>query len=332
MHKFWQALLISLLLGLGGMWLVLPSTFSSETLATLASAEVGPLLLGLLSIIGWWLLAGYRNQFLVKLLGSRISLWQGIQTHILGVFSAAVSPGGGGNSIGIAWVLTRYGIALDTAVAVTVLTLVGNMAFYGWAVPVAFFYLVAEGIKLPLDYLGLLVIPLALAALIISFLLVFRLRYATALCRGLLKLPFLRRFRQRMLPFLAELELAGQRFAKVAWYWHLWFHFISALSWLLFFAFLNTVLLALHLDVLQLVALSVQIIIHAFAFAVPTPGASGYQEAALTLSLRAATRQELLSAAIILWRGGTYYLYFFLGPLVGGLALLNKRTPDSSNE
>lgn len=329
MRKVWQALGISLALGIISLILVLPDSFSQATLAAIKSMRVGYLGIAVLLILGWWLLAGYRFRMLAGYAGYAFSLWRGVQTHIVGVFSSAVTPAGGGNSFGVAWILTRFGLPLDTAAAMTVLILVGDTVFFAWAIPLSFGFLLFYGIDLPIKHIGLLIMALSIGSLTVSFLIIFRLRYATALLKRLAGLNFLSRFKDRIAKFADELQVASESYASMPWTHHLGFHALSALSRLCYFGFLNCVLLALNVSIIQVVVLAVQIIIHAFAFAIPTPGASGYQEAALTFALKGDIQQSTLSAAVIIWRFAHYYLYFFLGPLVGGLTLFNKSQKDT---
>jgi len=90
---------------------------------------------------------------------------------------------------------------------------------------------------------------------------------------------------------------------------------------------LNLILIALGLDIAQVSVYALQVVIHNFAFIVPSPGASGYQEVAMTYALKGQVSSGLLSAAILLWRLCNHYLYFLVGPLLGGLALLTNRSP-----
>ena len=98
----------------------------------------------------------------------------------------------------------------------------------------------------------------------------------------------------------------------------------TALFWVVSFSFLNAVAFTLSLGVPQLELLALRTLIHAFAFAVPTPGASGYMEGALSLALAGRATPQLISTTVIVWRSLTYYLYFILGPLISGRALAKR--------
>jgi uncharacterized protein (TIRG00374 family) len=333
MRRFWQALLVSLGLGVGVLALVLPHTFSSTTLAALGSFNVRYIPLCLLAIALWWLLGALRIILMAAYSGHRLTLWQGVQTHVSGVFSASVTPAGTGNSLGIAWILTRFGLGLERAVAITMLILVADMSLFAWVVPASFFYLLYHGVALPIPHIRLLVAALSLVALATSYLLIFQLKLFTNLLKQLMRMPYLRRFKKRVDTFLDKLEVANRSFATMPWPQQVAFYVLSWLARISSFLLLNLILMAFGVNFSQVAIMAVQLLIHAFAFVVPTPGASGYQEAALSWLLKGQVPAHFLSASIILARLGNFYLYFFLGPLIGGPALLSstKDTVSSSH-
>ena len=111
---------------------------------------------------------------------------------------------------------------------------------------------------------------------------------------------------------------------------HIGLHACTALFWLVSFAFLNAVAFTLGLGVPQLELLALRTLIHAFAFAIPTPGASGYMEGALSLALAGRATPQLISTTVLVWRSLSYYLYFVLGPLISGRALMQRTTAEVS--
>ena len=324
-RRVWGALLLSSALGLGSLWLVLPSAFSASALNSLRGLRWGYLGLAVGIILVWWGVSGWRMALLVRTLDSRITLWQGVQTHIIGTFSAAVSPSGGGNSVGISWLLTRFHVPLQRAVVVSVLLAVLDMSFFALAVPISFLYLLTQGVRIPIDNAGAFVIPFSLAALALSYVLVFRLRYVTSFLKTLLRLPLLTRFEATLSGFLDDLELASRSFAATSLTLHASLYALTIAVRVLFFALLNVTLVAVHVDVNQGAVFALQMVVHAFAFLVPTPGASGYQEAAYSLLLKGSGNVGALSLGILLWRFLTFYIYFVLGPPIGGSALFRPR-------
>lgn len=332
MVRLGSALAISLLLGLVSLYLVVPDLFDGDLLRTVGRLDLLAVAGIFVPVVLWWLLSAWRLIFLTKGTEHRTSFWQALQTHVLGTFSAVATPSGGGNSIGIVFLLNRFGMPVNLAVAVAVMCVVGDLAFFSWAAPAAYFALRFARVQVPLEQLGLLVAVLSFFAVLVSYLLVFRLPLAIRLLRRLAKHRWLRRFHSRIDRFLEELSIASRHYSSRPWHWHLRFHLLSGAARLPYFAVLNLVLVSLLVNAEQLVVYAVQIILHAFAFLVPTPGASGFQEAAVTYALRGHIRGGGLAAAVIVWRCYQHYIYYLLGPLIGGLALAGSGRNASAEE
>lgn len=323
MLRFGQVLLVSLALGVGSLYLVTPNLFTQEIVSAIKHVDVQLFLLAPLTILAWWFLAGYRTVLLARCTGSRLNLWQAIQTHVVGVFSAVLTPAGGGNSLGLALILMRFGVSPENAAAISVMYVVGDMAFFAWALPASLVILKVSGMSLPIPYLSTLIFTLSGLALLGSYLLVFRFSLAIRLLKRIFNLRIFQRLRGRSQLFLQNLELASEKFAEESLSWHLVFHLISGTARLCFYMVLNIVLLALGVTITQSVVLALQIIIHSFAFLVPTPGASGYHEATISYALKGELAANLLATSVILWRFFNHYSYFLLGPLIGGFAILS---------
>ncbi len=322
MRRLWQTALVSLVLGLGSLYLILPETFSVTTLRTLALIGFPQLALLTFVLALRWLVGGWRTVLLVRFGGATLSLSQGVRAHLVGTFASVVTPTEGGNAVGLTWLLTRYNVPLQHAVLTSVFVTVLDMAFFSWSVPLAFLYLIHIGTTLPLAGLGWLVILFSAVVLTLSLLLTFRLGLLIQLIRALFRAPGLRRYAERVHGFLLNLEAASRTFARAPLTVHLGLHACTALFWIVDFAFLNAVAAVLRLGTPPLELLAIRTLIHAFAFAIPTPGASGYMEGALSFALAGRATPEAISTTIIVWRSLSYYLYFILGPLISGRALV----------
>ena len=332
MVRLGSALAISLLLGVVSLYLVAPDLFGREMLRTVGRLDLLAIAGIFVPVVLWWLISAWRLVFLTEGTNHRTSFWQALQTHVLGTFSAVATPTGGGNSIGIVFLLNRFGLPANQAVAAAVMCVVGDLAFFSWAAPAAYFALRFARVQLPLEQLGVLVTVLSIFAILVSYLLVFRLPLAISLLRRLARHRWLQRFHARIDKFLEDLSLASRHYSRRPWHWHLRFHLLSGAARLPYFAVLNLVLVSLLLDADHLVVYAVQIILHAFAFLIPTPGASGYQEAAITYALRFHVSGGGLAAAVIVWRCYQHYIYYLLGPLIGGLALAGPGRRTATEE
>jgi uncharacterized protein (TIRG00374 family) len=320
--RLWLTLLLSIVLGVGSLLVALPGGVGVDALRAVARLDATALALVVATILGWWAVSAWRLIVLARAAKERLGFLQAVQAHVVGTFSAVVTPAGGGNSVGIAYLLYRFGVKPQNAATIAVMCVVGDMTFFAWALPVAALGLRVVGIELPVLHLGWLVAGLSILAALASYVLVFRLELAVRALRGLLALRLFRWLRIRTDAFLGRLELAGRRVARRRWSWHMGFLLLSSLMRLVYFAVLLVILSGLGAEVPWGTAFSAQVLVHAFAFAIPTPGASGYQEASLSLALRGQLTATTLSAAIILWRLAQHYLYFLVAPLIGGLAHL----------
>lgn len=330
--RFWQILGVSLLLSGGALAWLLPSAFTLESWQLLAAVPWWGFALLVLVLCVRWLCGGWRTAVLVRLTGAQLSVSQGMRCHMMGTFSSVITPAGGGNALGMTWLLHHYGVALPQAVLVNVLVTVTDMTFFAWSVPLAVLWLAQKGVRLPFDNPSWWVAGFAVVALAASSLLSFRLRWLTAVIRlglhwrGWLRWRKLARWRKGVLSFLTQLEQASALFARTPRRVHLQLHALSALFWMVQFAVFNAAAVAVGLAVGQLELLAAHDIIHALAFLMPTPGASGYVEAAFGWLLEGITEPERLAATVILWRLVSYYLYFLLGPVVGSSALSRMAT------
>lgn len=320
--RLWLTLFLSIVLGVGSLVLALPGGVGVDALRALARLD--PVALGavIATIAAWWAVSALRLVMLARAAKERLGFLQAVQAHVVGTFSAVVTPAGGGNSVGIAYLLYRFGVKPQNAAAIAVMCVVGDMTFFVWALPVSALGLQVVGIDLPVSNLGWYVGGLSILAGAASYVLVFRLELAVGLLRGLFALRMFRWLRIRTDAFLGRLELAGRRVARQPWGWHVGFLLLSSAMRVVYFTVLLVILSGLGADVPWRAAFSAQVIVHAFAFAIPTPGASGYQEASLSLALRGLMAASTLSAAVILWRLAQHFLYFLIAPLIGGLAHL----------
>jgi len=336
--RFWQMLSLSVLLSGAALAWLLPSAFTLESWQRLAHVPLWgfALLLAMLSLR--WVCGGARTAVLTRLTGAQLSVSQGVRCHMMGTFSSVITPAGGGNALGMTWLLHHYGVALPQAVLVNVLVTVTDMSFFAWSVPLAVLWLAHQGVQLPIDNTSWWVAGFAVVAFSASLLLSFRLHWVTAVVRwgvhwrGLLRWRRVARWRKGVLAFLEQLEQASALFARTPRWVHLQLHVISALFWTVRFAVFNAAAIAVGLAAGQLELLAAHDAIHALAFLMPTPGASGYVEAAFGWLLKGLADPERLAATVILWRLVDYYVYFLLGPFIGSSVLSSIATRQATRQ
>lgn len=325
--RYWLTILVSLLFGAGALWLVLPDAFTPASLEGLGRLKGYHYAALVFVVLSWWGVSALRFKLLSRALGRHLHFHQGVRVTLAGIFAATITPTGGGSSVGTVLGLTRCGLSPSQAVAVTTLTLTLDLAFFAWAIPASFFYLLAQGVHLPGEHLGIVVAAASLALLGLGYLVTFQL---DSLSRGLKRLAFilpLRPVRRRLLRFLNDLALAHALFNSRRRFKYFGFHLLTALTWGLHLALLNVVAWALALEVAHVELLALQVLILAVSFAIPTPGGSGYMEAALSLLLKGDVPARALSVAVLLWRAFGYYLYFAVGPLSSFTLLVRHPEP-----
>ncbi len=329
MHRIWQALLLSFFLGLGVLWFVLPGSLNLHSWTTFTSLHWYDLIFILGLVVAWWLLGGLRNIYFVHMSGSNLSFLQGIQTYLMGLVASVITPAAGGNAVGTTWILTRFGVPIRHGVFISVLNLVFDMTFFSWATAVSCLYLFQHDTILPIKNLGVLIITFSIFLVVFSYVLIFRLGLLIDWARRLTQLRFLTRYEVRFGKFLDSLKLASRNLASAPWQMHLKFHSVSALMWLSRFALLAAIISAFNIANHPVEIMAFNAIAHTFAFSVPTPGASGYQEFVFSWLLKEPGNQQALASAIIFWRILSYYLYFLIGPIIGGLALARSQGPKT---
>lgn len=326
--RYWLTIFVSLLFGGGALWWVLPEAFTPASLDTLRRLKTYHYLVLVLVVGGWWAASALRFQWLSRAVQNPIRFYQGVRVTLAGIFAATVTPSGGGSGVGVALSLTRYGLSAQQAVAVTTLTLTLDLAFFTWAVPASFFYLLAAGVRLPGQNLGLVVAGVSLGLLTLGYLLTFRLPLLSRGLKRIAFLPPLRPVRRRALRFVTELTTVHALFNERGPRELLGFHLLTALTWGFHLGLLNAVAWALSLGVPPFELLALELLVLVLSFAIPTPGGSGYLEAALSLVLKGDAPVQTLSVAVVLWRVFGYYLYFLVGPLNGLTLLARPRRPQ----
>src|ERR687893_619458 len=222
------------------------------------------------------------------------------------------------------WLLCRKGgIPLPFRSAILVLVL--DMVYFAWSVPLSLGYLIySDTLRLPP---GPEFASFAIAALAIVGA-VFLTRYPRPVVRLILavaRLPVLGRFAPRLRGMARDYYRSAIAFRNMALSTWLALNLVVATGWfsgfVLFWLLLN--LYGVEADLLATLAIlsSVTLVAHLF----PTPGGSGFMEAALGLSIGAGGGA---AAALLIWRLASYHAIFLLGPPAVWLLYLSKPVTD----
>ncbi len=317
---------LSLLLGLGGLYLATRESILSP--ATYAAAEPRPdlLLVASLSLLLLWAAPVAKIQALLRAQGHRVGTWDAFTAHVGQVFGTAMTPSGTGGAPGLVLALERSGVPLGTSVGVAVQLFVLDLSALGVLIPVGLVYIVAVSpLALPPLVTALAVVAAAVAlagAIVLA-------RFPSALyglMRRATRWRVLRRFRDRLARMGREYYVSAVAFRDLPLTSFAYLHGMNIAGWLANFTLLWALLAVYGAQARLLDVLSVLSIISLVGFFVPTPGASGFTELMVGLVVDSSADAASIAAPVALWRAGTFYLAYLLGPLCAWL-LLSRRPP-----
>ena len=106
-----NALLLSVALSGLGMGFALYSVGGPRALLKVGQLSPTYLALATLSLVASFVLSAVRLRFITRALGFDVKLRYAVRAHVLGMFSAAVTPGGSGSMPGLALTLGLQGMS-----------------------------------------------------------------------------------------------------------------------------------------------------------------------------------------------------------------------------
>ena len=301
-------------------------------LAQLRELPLTALLAALTALLASLILAALRLQLLCRRFGLRLHFAHALRTHVLGVFSAAATPGGSGSAPAIALSLNHHGLSGSQAWATAIVLFVADALFLSWSLPIALIILR----RLELYPTTLLANLLALLAVgvtaLATFVLTYKLEWLTPFFRLITRGPLVR-LRRNLLRFADSLLDSSRVFRGAGWRHHVLVQIWTALSWFAYFSVLVFAAWGLGIPVNFVAAQAWQLAVTTLSFAVPTPGGSGFFEFGTSVLLLGKGNDEVVPAALLVYRSLTYYLFFLLGPLLGGFVFLEHlQTRAESDE
>jgi glycosyltransferase 2 family protein len=272
------------------------------------------------SLLTLWLVPALRLQFLARRHGHRLRAPTALMAHVIMVFGAALTPSGTGGAPTLVAALGRLGIPWGTAIGMAIQIFVLDLIVFAWLIPLSFIYvIVSQTLVLPpnLEAVGL---GAAALALLLAIALVRWPLLVVRLMLGLARRTSLRRWEMRLRRNARSYYRSARTFAATGprgWSWLLG---ITLLSWGASFT-LFWALLALYgtgVPFLDLVAVLSPVTL--VSFVIPTPGASGFMEIAAGLGTSAQAGSATVPP-LVLWRLGSFYVTYALGPLASWLLL-----------
>lgn len=316
-----HALLISLALSGLGFAFALWSVGGPKALLKVGELTPRYLLYAAAALLASFVISALRLAFICRSLGYRLRLRHALRAHVLGLFSAAVTPGGSGNVAGIALTLDLQGAGGGRAWAAALATMSSDTTFHAWAMPLSLIALYSMGAypRTPLwTVIGIVTILLTVA---FAYLLLFKVSLIGPIASRVLRGPLLR-FRRRGLRLAASVIVSSRTFASAPLWQHVVIQLLTAAAWASYFTVLHFLLVGLHVHLGFGLVLVGQTVVSVMSTFVPTPGASGFFEVVLSWFLISKGSGEAGPATVFVWRLLTFYSLFILGPLLGGYMIV----------
>ena len=318
-----RSMLVSLVLtAVGVVWVVYSVGEPSDLLVVL---DLQPAfgILAVASALAAFSFAALRMVYVCRRMSFPLRFRHALRTHLLSMFSAAVTPGGAGNTPAIALMLQHHGASSSAAWATGVAVFRADAVFHAWGVPFALIGLFALG-TIPPTRAWLLVGGVTLVATVLfAWILQFKLHWLRPVASRLLRGPLLR-FRRAGIRFVDGTLGSDRLFAQAPLPWQVNVQVLTAASWLAYFSVLYFLALGLGVPLSWLEAIAMQLVVVTTSVVVPTPGGSGFFEVGVSWLLIAEGGGENVPAVVLLWRLVTFYSSFVFGPLLGGYVVAKR--------
>ncbi len=322
-----KGVVLSLIFSTLGLAWVIHSIGSTDQLSILTNLKVLTLISAIATLFTSFVFAALRLQLITNRFNYRLRFFYAIRAHILGIFSAAVTPGGSGSAPAIAMILNYHELELSKAWAVAIFLFSTDLLFYAWSLPLSLLILRSAKLLPATPAWTIVAILITTITAFLAYLITFKLKLLVPLSKYLLRGP-LARFKKRTLRSIVKFVRANRRFEKTSIVWYISIQILTALSWFFFFLVLYIIAAGFAIKTSLLATQAWQLVIGAFSIAIPTPGGSGFFEAGMSPLLLKHGNDTAVPATILLYRLLTYYYVFVIGPLLGGYVLVNKLNKD----
>lgn len=317
--------LLAVGLGIGGLYLATKEAVLSPATYQLVRPNLSLLAVAVVSMLATWAAPVAKLRLLAGAQGLRLRLGEAFLGHVAQVFGTAMTPSGTGGGPAMMLAFERMGISVGTGLGIAIQLFVLDLSALGVLIPIGLLYLsLFSPIELPLTT-SLLGGLLAVVALVGSVALVRYPRLMYGLVRWLARRKLLQRFSERLTRVAREYYVSAVTFRRMplkAW-WQL--HGVNLIAWLgnylMFWALLR--LYGAEAQLLEVV--SVLSIVTLISFFVPTPGASGVAELMVGIAVRVTDTAPTIAAPVALWRAGTFYVVYLLGPVCAWVLLSRSR-------
>lgn len=317
---------------LGALGILATFWWLGESVTSVAAVPAWALLVGAALTAVNYLFGALRLTLLTSLTGQPVGFGRSLRAYALGLLSAAVTPGGSGQAPAVVLSLVRDGLPASRAWSVNVYVWVVDLFFLTWSVPIG---LVVLGHST--DLLGktspvLLALLLGMVFLSLNYLLAFRLHWVKAIVGPVMRIAWLRRWREGALDFLDRVALATGQLSRRGLGLQAVLHLLTAGLYLATFLAFYVIVVGLGDNPPLLPTLAAVQLPMVISFLFPTPGGAGLLEIAAASLFAAEGSTGQVGAAILSWRLLTYYSRYAIGPALGGTVLLRSRKRGTGPE
>ena len=318
-----------LALGLAGLYLVAgDQVFRTETYRVRDPNTLIITLCVVAFIAEWFVMDPARIWLLCRNQKVPLPFRSAVLVHLTSMFAASVTPGNAAVGPAIAVALRRSGVPFGKGVGVAIQVLVLDMIFFGWSVPLSLGYLIySDTLRLPpgSEFVAFVTAALAIVGAVSLT------RYPRPVVRLVLALArwrFMARFASRLRKIARDYYRSARAFKGMAVSTWVALNLVVAAGWFSGFALFWLLLELYGVDAGLLSTLAILSSLTLVSHFVPTPGGSGFIEAAVGLSIGAAGGS--VAAALLLWRLASFYVVYLLGPPAGWLLYQSRPAGGAS--
>ena len=326
MKRIIALLVLSLGLGLLGLYLSTRESLFSPATFTPPNATAGLVGVAVASLLALWLMPVVKLMVLARAQGHRVGPGTAFIAHVGQVFGTAMTPSGTGGGPALVVALERAGVPVGTGLGIAVQLFVLDLAALGVLIPVGLAYLLLfSPLVLPTTTAVLAGVAAAVALAGSIVLVRFPGSFSKLIMRAA-KLRMLRRFKEHLTRVAREYYVSAVAFRDMPLRTWSVLHVVNLVAWLTNFLLLWALFAIYGTEARLLDVLALLSMITLIGFFVPTPGASGFTELMVGLVASSRGASQSIAAPVALWRTGTFYIAYLLGPLCAWI-LLARRPP-----
>ena len=314
-----RAVLLSVAFGLAGLGLVL--WWLGEDLSSALRVPLWAYGVGVLLAVLNYLAGSARLMILSKVDGEALPFVKALRGYSLGLFSAAITPGSAGQAPAMVVSLVAENVSAKRAWSMAVRVWIADLIFLALTVPLSVLLLARSTGIMRGYYPGLVAALVFVASATVVWILIFRMRWIGAAVDLIMRLPFVRRWRESSVRFVGRIEQAGKSLWRAPALAQVLVHLYTAFIYLSTFFTFYVVVASLRSGVPVLTTMAAAQVPMVAASFFPTPGGAGLLE----LVAASLVRGENTAAAILAWRLLTYYLRMLVGPVIGAPVLTSVR-------